>query len=438
MVFDRRRLVVLPLAAGALAWAGRPASAAQPRGGVRSGGSAEPGRGAEPGGSALPGAGAELDGGGGGGAAGGERGVVETSVPFRAGADGYATFRIPAVVLTGRGTLVAFAEARASGSDTGSIVVVAKRSEDGGRSWGPLAVVAGDGGDTHGNPCPVVDPRTGDIILLTCTNAADATEAAIMAGQVPPADGRRVWVQRGTGDARVFTPPREITAEAKHPDWRWYATGPGHAIALTAGRHRGRLVVPANHSTPPPAGSADTGTEPRYYGGHCLLSDDGGETWRIGFVDDTPDGAVNANESCAAQLPDGLVYFNARNQGGTAPGVRVDARSADGGRTLLHPYAPQTGLVGPVVQGSVLQLPGGPLLFAGPSDPGARAAMAVRTSRDGGRDWTTALELSADPAAYSDLVALSPTTVGLLYETGTSSPYETLTFARIPTSALSG
>jgi sialidase-1 len=363
---------------------------------------------------------------------------VETSVPFTAGADGYATFRIPALVRTGRGTLVAFAEARASGSDTGSIVVVAKRSQDGGRSWGPLAVVAGDGSDTHGNPCPVVDPRTGDIVLLTCTNAADATETAIMAGQVPPADGRRVWVQRGIDDARGFTPPREITAEAKHPDWRWYATGPGHAIALTTGRHRGRLVAPANHSTPPPAGSADTGAEPRYYGGHCLISDDGGESWRIGFVDDTPDGVVNANESCAAQLPDGLVYFNARNQGGTAPGVRVDARSADGGGTLLRPYAPQTGLVGPVVQGSVLQVPDGPLLFAGPSDPDARAAMAVRVSHDGGRDWATALVLSADPAAYSDLVALSPTTVGLLYETGASSPYETLTFARIPAAALGG
>jgi sialidase-1 len=416
MSFDRRRLLVLPLAAGAALWAGRPAWAS-------AGGGDAPGTAPGTTSATAPATSAAVP---------GTAPVPEQSVPFTAGQDGYATYRIPAVVRTRRGTLVAFAEARASGSDTGSIVVAAKRSTDGGRTWGPLAVVAGDGTNTQGNPCPVVDPRTGDIVLLTCTNAASASETAIMAGQVPPEDGRRVWVQRGTDDGRVFSPPREITAQAKHPDWRWYATGPGHAIALTSGPHRGRLVVPANHSTPPAPGTSDTGTEAKYYGGHCLLSDDGGETFRIGFVDDTPDGAVDPNESTAAQLPDGTVYFNARNQGGTDPASRVDARSADGGEHLLHPYAPQPGLVGPEVAGSVLQLPGGPLLFSGPGDPGSRAAMALRTSTDGGRTWRTATVLSSAPAGYSDLVRLSPTEVGLLYETGSASPYETLTFARLP------
>ncbi|WP_346267957.1 sialidase family protein [Streptomyces sp. SID4948] len=354
------------------------------------------------------------------------------SVPFTAGADGYPVYRVPAVVRTGRGTLVAFAEARAGSSDTGSIVVVAKRSTDGGRSWGPLAVVAGDGSDTHGNPAPAVHPRTGRIILLTCTNAADATEAAIMAGTVPAADGRRVWVQRSDDDGESFSAPREITAEAKDPAWRWYSTGPGHGAALSAGPHRGRLVMPANHSVPPPAGSADTGTEAKYYGGHCLLSDDGGDHWRIGFVDDTPDGVVNANESTVAELPSGSLYFNARNQNGTAPGVRVDAWSDDGGETLRSPYAPQPDLVGPVVEGSVLQPAGGPLLFAGPGDPGARAAMTVRASTDAGHHWASVRTLSDLPAGYSDLVETGAADVGLLYESGTTSPYERIVFTRIP------
>jgi sialidase-1 len=400
MPFTRRALVVLPLATGALAWSGLAgrAAAADTGAGTGSGGPA-----AEP-----------------------------ESVPFAAGTGGYAVYRVPAVLSTAAGTLVAFAEARASTSDTGTIVVVARRSVDGGRSWGPLAVVSGDGSDTRGNPCPVLDRRTGAIVLLTCSNAADATEEQIMSGELPAADGRRVWVQHSTDDGRSFGKPAEITAEAKRPDWRWYATGPGHAVQLASGPYRGRLVVPANHSAAPPAGSSDTGTEDRYYGGHCLLSDDGGHSWRIGFTDDDPDGVVNANETSCAQLPDGTLYFNARDQNGTAPGVRVDARSADGGRTLLRPYGPQVELAGPVVQGSVLQPAAGPLLFSGPADPGARAVMTVRASADGGHTWKAVRTLSQLPAAYSDLVQIDHGEVGLLYETGTETSYDRIAFARLP------
>ncbi|WP_051951126.1 sialidase family protein [Actinacidiphila yeochonensis] len=426
MSFDRRRLLALPLAAGGALLAGRPAWAGTASADGSGTATAEGSETTAPATGTATATATDSS----------TPAAFEQSVPFTAGEDGYATYRIPAVVRTGAGTLVAFAEARASGSDTGAIVVAAKRSTDGGRSWGPLAVVAGDGTNTQGNPCPVVDPHSGDIILLTCTNAADATESSITSGQVPPADGRRVWVQRGTHDGRVFSAPQEITAQAKQPDWRWYATGPGHAVALTSGPFRGRLVVPANHSVPPSAGSSDTGSEAKYYGGHCLLSDDAGHTWRIGFTDDTPDGVVNANESTAAQLPDGTLYFNARDQGGSAPGTRADARSTDGGAHLLHPYASQPQLAGPAVEGSVLQPSAGPLLFSGPSAPTTRASMAVRASNDGGHTWRTALTLSTAPAGYSDLVQLSPTEVGLLYETGTSSPYEQLTFARIPLSTL--
>jgi sialidase-1 len=350
------------------------------------------------------------------------------SVPFATGADGYDVYRIPAVIRTAHNALVAFAEARASSSDSGRIVVVSKHSQDGGRTWGPLALVSGDGSDTRGNPTAVLDPRSGRIVLLTCSNGADATEGQIMAGQVSPEDSRRVWMQYSHDDGHTFTPP----ADAKRPDWRWYATGPGHAIALADGPHRGRLVVPANHSTAPPAGSSDIGTEDKYYGGHCLLSDDGGDSWRIGFVDDTPDGVVNANETTVAQLPGGSLYFNARNQNGSAPGVRVDAVSEDGGESLRHPYAPQLQLIGPVVEGSLLRPAGGPLLFAGPADPDARADMTVRASQDGGRTWTTVRTMSALPAGYSDLVLISPGEVGLLYETGTATSYDRIAFARIP------
>ncbi|MFE7598520.1 exo-alpha-sialidase [Streptomyces sp. NPDC057494] len=364
------------------------------------------------------------------------------SVPYAAGVGGYASYRIPAAVRTRAGTVLAFAEGRRSGAgDTGAIDIVVRRSEDGGCTWGPPAVAADGRGDTRGNPAPVVDPRSGDVVLLSSYNGAEATERRILRGEVPAARGRRVFVQRSSDDGRTFSAPREITARVKKPGWRWYATGPGHALALTRGPHAGRLVVPADHSAAPPAGSADTGEEPRYYGAHALLSDDGGRTWSLGLVDDTYDGFVNANETAIAQLPDGSLYFSSRDQMGTSPGNRADATSGDGGRSLDRPFAPQHALDRvPVVQGGLLYVGGrdGLLLFSAPSVPTAREEPALWSSGDGGRTFTKALTVDRRKAGYSDLVPLDPATVGLLYETGTRSPYETVEFRRIPSATLTG
>lgn len=365
-----------------------------------------------------------------------------SSVPYRSGEGGYDTYRIPATITTARGTVLAFAEGRHDGAgDTGDIDVVLRRSTDGGCTWGPPAVVAPGDGDTRGNPAPVVDPLTGAIVLVTSYNSGDVTEAQIMRGEVTWAESRRVFVQRSLDDGRHFTSPRDITTQVKPPNWRWYATGPGHAIALRRGPHAGRLVVPSNHSVAPAPGSADTGQEPRYYGAHAVYSDDGGRTWRLGFVDDSYDGESNANESTAAELPDGRLYFNARDQHGTSVGNRLDSVSSDGAETLDRPYTVQPTLNEvPVVEGSVLQLPfgGAPLLFSGPSVPTARQSMAVWRSADGGATFSKVLTLSQQRAAYSDLVPLGRRAVGILYETGETGPYERIEFRRLPVAELQG
>ncbi|MFD9438908.1 exo-alpha-sialidase [Streptomyces sp. NPDC060006] len=354
----------------------------------------------------------------------------EVSVPFRAGQEGYASFRIPAVVATAEGTLLAFCEGRVgSRDDFGNIDIVLKRSTDGGLTWGPLQVAAENGDALAGNPAPVA-LGSGRILLVHVRNAALATEDAIRRGKVSAADGRRVWICHSDDDGQTWSGPREITGQTKKPAWRWYATTPGHALRLTGGR----IVVPANHSLPP--AGADNGTEGKYNGGHCLLSDDHGESWTIGYVDDNTDGYVNVNETTAAELPDGRVYFNTRTDS-TAPGTRADACSRDGGQTLLKRFRPQAGLTGPVVEGSVLQLRDPDvLLYSGPADPGFRALMTIRASTDDGVTWRPAHTVDGLPAAYSDLVRVDADTLGLLYETGDFGAYETITFRRIPVTAL--
>ena len=119
----------------------------------------------------------------------------------------------------------------------------------------------------------------------------------------------------------------EITSQVKPADWGWYATGPCHGIALRSGR----LVVPANHSFVPAEAVEDL---VRLNGGHCIISDDGGSTWSVGFVDRNDGVEINANETTVAELPDGRLYFNARNHQGTGAcarlvlGRRSDARCA--------------------------------------------------------------------------------------------------------------
>ncbi|MDW4906132.1 sialidase family protein [Streptomyces sp. ADMS] len=360
-----------------------------------------------------------------------------SSVPYTAGQDGYDTYRIPATVTTLKGTLLAFAEGRLDGAgDSGNIDVVLRRSTDGGCTWGPLSVVAAGGGDTRGNPAPVVDQKTGRIVLVTSYNDGAVTEAQIMRGEATPEQSRRVFVQTSSGanDGRDFTSPLDITAQVKLPNWRWYATGPGHAVYLTKGPHAGRIVIPSNHSAAPPAGSSDTGQESRYYGGHAIYSDNGGRTWHPGFVDDSYDGIENANETTAAQLPDGRLYFSSRDQNGLMPGNRLDSYSSDGAESLDRPYTVQPTLNDvPIVQGSVLQLQDGSeaLLFSGPSEPTARRSMAIWRSGDGGETFTKVLTLSDRRAAYSDLVRVDRAVVGVLYETGTEGTYESIEFRRV-------
>ncbi|MFJ4923136.1 exo-alpha-sialidase [Streptomyces sp. NPDC088725] len=348
------------------------------------------------------------------------------SEPYRSGTSGYHTFRIPAALQVPGGALLAFAEGRRdSAADDGDIDLVLRRSFDGGCTWRPLQLVADAGAETVGNPTPVIDPSTGDVVLLTCLTVGVAPEQKPVNG-APVPYVRLVQLQRSTDGGRSWSPPEDITRSVKPADWLWYATAPGHAIALRSGPHRGRLLVPANHS------SASTGLS----GAHSLYSDDGGRTWHLGYVTSTSGGLPTLDESTLAELPDGRIYVNARDHGaGTGP-HRADAYSDDGGTSLSVPFRPQPDLPGPVVEGSVLQ-PSGlrgarPLLYSGPSVPEGRRRMQVAVSDDNGRSWRPWWTVSQDPAGYSDLVETDTGALGLLYETGARTYHDAIRFTLLP------
>ncbi|MWA05918.1 neuraminidase [Actinomadura sp. LD22] len=334
-------------------------------------------------------------------------------VLFAQHTEGYFCFRIPAVVKALDGTLLAFAEGRRNScGDAGDIDLVLRRSADGGRTWGPLQVVLPGNGDTRGNPAPVVDRRTGRIVLMTTWNPGDDDTI------------RHPFVQYSDDDGATWSAARDLTGQLVKPEWNsWYATGPGHAIQLRHGPHAGRLIVPANHEGG--GGAAEGGPQ----GVHLDYSDDGGATWKIGADDTRTTDDVTPNESTAAELPDGRIYVNARDNSGTDPGNRSAAVSSDGGATFDAPFRTLPKLDAPRVEGSVLAV-GRKLLLSVPAHPVTREVMAVRSSSDQGRNWQqTGKVVYWGPSAYSDMTDLGGGRIGLMYEAGQTSPYESIRFA---------
>ena len=103
---------------------------------------------------------------------------------FESGTEAYQCFRIPAIVTSTQGTLLAFAEGRKKGcSDTGDIDLVMKRSEDHGRTWSTLILIWDNGKNVCGNPAPVVDQSTGTIHLLSTWNLGEDHEREIIDGK---------------------------------------------------------------------------------------------------------------------------------------------------------------------------------------------------------------------------------------------------------------
>jgi len=333
---------------------------------------------------------------------------------FAGGEDGYHSYRIPALVTSSRGTILAFCEGRKnSRSDSGEINIVLKRSFNNGRTWEPMRVIADDGPNTVGNPAPVVDRDTGVIWLLLCKNLGDGAEGKIVAGEAP----RTVWVTCSTDDGATWGELKEITQDVKDPSWTWYATGPCHGIQLQSGR----LVIPCDHVVGTSRDYAASGRS------HVIYSDDHGESWQIGGI-----AQPGTNESVIVQTADGSLYFNCRNYVGEKR--RAYAWSYDDGDSFPK-FGWDDTLPEPICQGSMIRFTDAGshdknrVLFANPAST-RRERMTIRISYDECQTWNAGKVLHAGPSAYSDLCIASDMSIYCLYERGEADAYETITFAR--------
>ena len=340
---------------------------------------------------------------------------------FVSGETGYGRYRIPAVYVTPKQTVLAFCEGRVQATGlTGNIDIVLRRSTDGGQTWAPLQVVADDGPNTLGNPCPVVDRSTGIIWLLLSRSLGEDTEDEIAAGTSK--ERTQVWVTKSSDEGVTWAKPVNISAQATRPQWTWYGTGPGIGLQLPSGR----LFIPSYHA------NEKTGI----YQTHSLYSDDHGQTWQIGGIvrDET-------TESVAALRTDGTLVINTRNIAPRDATIRnrVIALSRDGGTTWTD-VGHDPALTESSCQGSLLVYSGlgdnskSRWLFVNPPGPGRRQ-LTLRLSYDEGRTWPKSRVIEPGSSEYSSLGRLPNGDIGLLYERNTQKKYAPeIVFTRVPLS----
>jgi len=333
-------------------------------------------------------------------------------------------FRIPSVVQTLDGTLVAFAEARRGDCGDGeSHEIASRRSKDGGITWDALTIAAGNETFWVGNP-EVVVRGDGSLLMLVALHKSGCTGNCVNGNAVyTSSDGGLAW-----SDARDITASMGDAAKAR--------TGPGTALLLTGKGVNGknRIVAPVS-----------TGT---YTADFVLLSDDAGVTWRLAANasdPSTPATWLGMDEAQATSLPNGSTMLLMRHPSEPWEG-KAAAISNDDGATWGGAHVPwlrnssSGGLISPNCQSSITSF-GGVVYYSGPnSSSHDRAMLTVRRSHDNTASWDGGLLIDAGESAYSCLVngplmkATSCSAAGcggVLYESNSIAP-GSLTFVRFP------
>jgi sialidase-1 len=327
---------------------------------------------------------------------------------FHAGQAGYETFRVPGIVVTNKGTVLAYCEARrGSKSDWADIEILLCRSANGGRTWSPPQRIADSGKQTVNNAVAIVDRDSDRVHFLYCIDYA------------------RCFYTWSDDDGVTFAEPREITATfepfRKDYDWHVLATGPGHGIQL----RNGRLLVPVWMS--------DAMREHRPSAVSVIYSDDHGATWRPGeIVCKHPEPLVNPSETVAVQLSDDRVLLNIRSE--NREYRRALSYSTDGA-TDWSPVKFHETLYEPICMAGIVRLAkpfaenDATFVFTNPdshANPGKhgkhdfrhRENVTARLSFDDCRTWPVSRVLEPGISGYTDLAVGPDGTIFCVYERG--------------------
>jgi len=324
---------------------------------------------------------------------------------FINGSEGYPQYRIPALLSTPKGTLLAFCEGRASISDHAANDIVLKRSTDQGKNWLPLQVIAEDGDNCLSNPEVVQVEPNGRILLVFQIYPKGYHESGVGPG-VESDTTCRAWIISSDDDGITWSKRREITGQVKRPTFATsIASGPGNGIQLKFGPHKGRILMPFNQG---PVNRWKT---------YAAYSDNLGETWAYGEVAFEQDPGYG-NELQMVELSDGTVVLNARIQGGHK--CRKTGFSNDGGMNwtglLDEPQLPDPVCMASIIRINSSPLNPAPIVFSNPASENDRTNGVLRISYDDAKTWSVYKSVYPGSFGYSHLTDMGNNQVGILFE----------------------
>jgi sialidase-1 len=365
------------------------------------------------------------------------------------GQDNCDTYRIPGLITTNKGTLIAVYDNRYNNSKDlqEDIDIGMSRSTDGGQTWQPMHVIMdmGEyGGRSQrlngiGDPCVLYDTKTNTIwvaaLWMSGATEKDMLWWASKPGMTPEETGQFMLV-KSTDDGLTWSQPINITEQIKNPAWQLLLQGPGRGITMTDGT----LVFPAQFKADLGTKSLDGGQ----YTCHSTIvySKDQGKTWQIG------NGAKsNTTEAQVVQLADGSLMLNMRDDRNRADkgetNGRAVATTTDMGKTWTTHKTSNSALPEPNCMASIisanLEINGKMqqvLFFSNPDSKTDRNHMTIKACLDGGLTWPKEYQVllnSETGYGYSCMSMVDSKTIGIVFE-GVKELY----FQKIPVADLLG
>lgn len=306
------------------------------------------------------------------------------------------------------------------------------RSYDGGKTFGETVILAYDGAPAGGG-VPVYDKENETLVLLSRSrHFKPGYEEDRLLNELDQVKGHtyeRFWVSKSPDGGRTWSDYKEVTIDGTPENWTIQHCGtPGVGFQLCHQKDEkknGRLIVPCNHA------SLNNGENE--FRAHLIYSDDGGDTWKVGAVEEY----LGANESVAVEMNDGTIVYNCRNQGGKPWNLRIQGYSIDGGETLIPGSGVVDTLYDPICHAGYAKAdyngkeyifftaPSGELgkeglVFGTPQRWGCREALMLYVSEDAGKTYRKLRQIS-DHGKFAAYSAICPTKDGKLliaWETG--------------------
>lgn len=332
-----------------------------------------------------------------------------------AGDDGSASFRIPGLVTSNKGTLLGVYDVRYNNSaDLQEYVEIGlSRSIDGGQTWEKMRIPMAFGEfeglpkaqNGVGDPAILVDKKTGTIwIVAAWTHGMGNARSWFNSQQgMDIHHTAQLVMVKSDDDGLTWSEPINITDQVKDPSWFFLLQGPGRGISM----EDGTLVFASQY----------IGSD-RIPNAGIIYSKDHGKTWEISSLART-----NTTEAQVAELKSGELMLNMRDNRG---GSRAVATTKDMGKTWTEHSSSRSALQEPVCMASLISVKAKDnvmgkdiLLFSNPDDIKYRRNITIKASLDGGVTWLSENQLlldSGDNWGYSCLTMIDKETVGILYE----------------------